>query len=118
MEELICKRTVCNNPVPETRKAGSFYCCDPCGWKQRNHDNRVKLKERRLHEKKLNKNYKIIKELFDKRIYDVSSEALLVLEFDIKYCTGIKEVTGNKTVINLYEFVITYQGDRYKIKKS
>ena len=118
METRICKRKECNNLIATSKRSDSLYCTPKCGAKDRNDKNRRLNKEKIQHQKKLNKNYKIIKDLYYKGRVDVSKEVLDALEFDEHYNTGMEELNMDRISFNLYEFKISFKDDRFYISKS
>lgn len=119
MEKLICSREGCNNPVPESRRLGAKFCRDWCGSTHRNREKQKSEKEKRSHSRKLDQNYKIIKDLYKKGVYDVSIESLELLGFDFDYCTGVDDFNSQTGIMkfNLFEFQIIFLNNRCKISK-
>jgi hypothetical protein len=79
-------------PIPETRRSDAIYCCDSCGWKYRNKKIKKENTEKREAADPLEKNYKIMKDLYERGFNDLSKESLKVLGFDFKTYTGIAEI--------------------------
>lgn len=67
----------------------------------------------------LDKNYKIIKDLYRRGKLDVSIEALELLGFDFDLYTNFVTKSFEKkiSVVKVYEYQITIQGPRCQIKK-
>ena len=119
MEILICKREGCNNQVAESKRSDSFYCRPWCGTTQRNKDKREANQEKRPHSRKVDTNYKIVRDLYSNGDDDVSIESLELLGFDFNYCTGVDDLDIQTGIMKfkIYEFLLTPLNNRYKISK-
>jgi hypothetical protein len=107
------------NPIPANRRSDALYCCEKCGWKYRNRMNRKANKDKNPHEQQLRINYTVVKKLVQKGIFDVSIEAMKLMGFDFEYCTGVGKVDPSigTTEFQLFEYTITIENSRCKIKK-
>jgi hypothetical protein len=119
MDTKKCKRKECNNLIAINKRSDSLYCTTLCGARDRNEKKERADKEKRPHKRKVEVNYKIISSLFKKGAIDVSIESLELLGFDFDYCTGVDDFNQHKgiTKFNLFEFTITIDDTRCKIKK-
>jgi len=109
----------CHRTIPETRKRGAKYCTNKHGWTFRNNLNAEKRKEMLNSELGLFKNRKILQDIVDKEIFDISKETATVLKFDFNCFTGIiiTDTQLRTTEYKLFEYSYTICGDRIKIKK-
>ena len=67
----------------------------------------------------LYKNLKIVKDLVQRGISDISRETSTVLGFDFNFFTGIVKINSElkTTEYKLFDYSYTISGDRIKIKK-
>ena len=118
MEERKCKK--CGRPILSERRSDAIFCSTRCGWTHRNVEKKKANRDKRRHSRKLDMNYKIIKDLYSRGNIDVSNEALELLGFDFEYCTGIEHLNqqNDTTKFKLFEFIITTDDLRSKIIKA
>jgi len=109
----------CDDRIPETRNKGALYCCDQHGWTFRNNNNAEERAKIRASEPGLYKNRKILKDLIDKGISEISKKTASCLGFDFNCFTGIIKTDPllKTTEYKLFEYSFTVFGDLIKIKK-
>lgn len=119
MEIKYCKRKGCGKPIDAKKRSDSIYCSPECGWRDRNEKKRKNNTEKREAAGPLEKNYKIMKNLYERGFNELSKESLLVSGFDFETYTGIAEmdVMNNTTEYKLFEFFFKIDGDKVIIKK-
>ena len=117
MNEKLCKH--CNLPISRSKRTDAIFCSIKCGSDYRNKRNATHEKEKRQIDSRLVKNYKIIKDLFNRVKLDVSREALELLGFDFDLYTSVvnTDPITKTSVIRIYEYQISIQGSRCKIEK-
>jgi len=120
MEKRYCENKDCGRLIPETRRKDAIYCTDRCGWTHRNIEKNTRNSEKRRAMVPLETNYKIIKDFYERGIYDLSKETLVVSGFDFGAFTGINEIdhTNNTTEYNLFEYSYKIHTGRITIKKD
>ena len=117
MSIITCEN--CKNQIPSTRRSDAIYCCNECGWAYRNEKKKTGNTEKRKASAPLEQNYKIIKDLHDRGIHDLSKEALIVSGFDFETYTGIADIdpATKTTEYKLFDFFFKIHGDRVTLKK-
>ena len=117
MAERICLND--GNPIPLNRRSDAIFCCNKCGWEYRNKLDNEANKDKKLHERKLHMNHKILQKLESKGKFDVPIEAMELMDFDFDYCTGVENVDkiNSITEYHLYEYIIITDNFRCKFKK-
>ena len=117
METRYCK--YCKEPIPEKRRVDAKYCSNEHGYKYRNQQKRQENKEKSEKQRRLDKSYNIIKKLHRRGKIDVPTEALELMEFDFSLCTSIvhSDSETQTSVVEIFEFQLTFHGGRCRIKK-
>ena len=117
MEERICKYDT--KPIPKEKRSDAVYCRPWCGWTDRN---KKKAKENQGKKKlkyKFEKDYRIIRDLYERGIVVVSVKTLKEIGFDFNSYTRIGKVDYEKgtTEYELIDMVYVLTGDICKLKK-
>ena len=112
-KERICKN--CQKPIPETMRIDAVFCSARCGWRYRN---KVKSEERLEARKSatpnpIEKNYGIIKFLFQNNRTDVSRETLREIGFDPDVHSGMRNINheDQRTEFRIREYILTLGKD-------
>lgn len=112
-KERICKN--CQDPIPETVRIDAVFCSARCGWRYRNKVNR----EKRLEARKsatpdpIEKNYGIIKFLFQNNRTVVSRKTLHEIGFDPDVHSGMGKINheNQMTEFMIREYILTLGKD-------
>jgi hypothetical protein len=109
----------CGDLIPETRKRGSLYCTNKCGWTYRNLDKAKEKKKLKEKELGLYKNYELIKMLYRNGNRNIKIETATELGMDFDWHMGIIKVDkeNETTEFRLFEYSYTIYNDMLKIKK-
>jgi len=109
----------CRKLIPKTRKRGSFYCTNKCGYTFRNKIKASERKKLQELEPALYKNRKVVKDLVRMGILDVTFETAKELGMDFNAHMGVINFDQEKktTKFRLFNYSFTICDNRIKIKK-
>ena len=105
----------CNRAIPDTTRIDAIFCSSRCGWQYRN-----KLKrEKRAEDIKnqpfdpIEKNYEIIKFLFQNNRTVVSQQALWEIGFDPEVHSGMRDFDreNHRTEFLIREYILILDSD-------
>ena len=117
MAEKICLND--GNRIPDHRRSDAIFCCDKCGWTYRNKNYKEANFEMKVHARNLKMNHKVLQTLESKGKYDVSIEAMELMDFDFEYCTKIESINPIEEIMeyHLYEYYLIVDKSRCKFKR-
>lgn len=109
-----------DHPIPDSIRADAVFCSQKCGWQYRNRKKATETKEFQKIERDLYTNYRIIKDMLQKDISEISKDTAIVLGFNLSCHTGILGIDKLKGIaeFKLFDFSYIIIGDRIKFKKT
>ncbi len=113
LDPRLCEN--CPKPIPETKRIDAIFCSSRCDWQYRNKLEREKRAEDVKNKPfdPIEKNYGIIKFLFQNNSTVVSQQTLREMDFDPDIHSGMRHLDreNHRTEFLIRDYVLTLDND-------